>query len=85
MNKPHSCTHEGCDKAFTTRFSLRRHLVSHLPAKQFQCKLCFKKFTLGQYLREHMYIHTGQKPYVCKYPGCGKSFRQAGKLSQHKK
>jgi uncharacterized Zn-finger protein len=32
-----------------------------------------------------MYIHTGQKPFKCPYEGCTKAFRQAGKLSLHKK
>ena len=30
-------------------------------------------------------MHTGRKPFVCTFPGCGKAFRQAGKLSVHKK
>lgn len=49
------------------------------------CVICFKKFALGQYLKEHTYIHTGQKPFKCPYEGCTKAFRQAGKLSMHKK
>jgi uncharacterized Zn-finger protein len=36
-------------------------------------------------LKEHTYIHTGQKPFRCPYEGCTKAFRQAGKLSMHKK
>jgi uncharacterized Zn-finger protein len=36
-------------------------------------------------LKEHTYIHTGQKPFKCPYEGCTKAFRQAGKLSMHKK
>jgi uncharacterized Zn-finger protein len=47
--------------------------------------ICFKKFALAQYLKEHTYIHTGQKPFKCPYEGCTKAFRQAGKLSMHKK
>ena len=29
LDKPFACEHPGCDKSFTTSFSLRRHLVSH--------------------------------------------------------
>lgn len=49
------------------------------------CVLCFKTFTLAQYLKEHTYIHTQQKPFKCDYEGCNRAFRQAGKLSMHKK
>jgi uncharacterized Zn-finger protein len=47
--------------------------------------ICFKSFALAQYLKEHTYIHTGQKPFTCEHPGCGRQFRQAGKLSMHRK
>lgn len=86
MKKPYRCQADACcDKAFTTRFSLRRHESTHTPSKQHKCLRCGKTFALGQYLKEHMYIHTGQKPFKCPYEGCTKAFRQAGKLSLHKK
>ena len=61
------------------------HISTHEPAKTFTCMICYKQFALGQYLKEHTYIHTGQKPFKCPYEGCTKAFRQAGKLSLHKK
>ena len=85
MKRPFECKYEDCDKKFTTRFSLRRHVSTHAPAKTFTCNICFKQFALGQYLKEHTYIHTGQKPFKCPFEGCTKAFRQAGKLSLHKK
>ena len=85
MKRPYECKYHDCDKKFTTRFSLRRHISTHAPAKQYICVICNKKFALGQYLKEHTYIHTGQKPFKCPYEGCNKAFRQAGKLSLHKK
>ena len=85
MKRPYECKYEECDKKFTTRFSLRRHISTHAPAKTFTCMICYKQFALGQYLKEHTYIHTGQKPFKCPYEGCTKAFRQAGKLSLHKK
>jgi uncharacterized Zn-finger protein len=85
MKRPYECKHPDCDKKFTTRFSLRRHVATHQTAKQFVCVICYKKFALSQYLKEHTYIHTGQKPFRCPYEGCTKAFRQAGKLSMHKK
>ena len=86
MKKPYRCQADACcEKTFTTRFSLRRHESTHTPSKQHKCLRCGKTFALGQYLKEHMYIHTGQKPFKCPFEGCTKAFRQAGKLSLHKK
>lgn len=59
---PFICSKPGCKKAYTTSFSLRRHLASH-NSKRHVCVLCFKSFALAQYLREHVYIHTGQRPF----------------------
>ena len=85
MKKPFVCTHDGCTKTYTTRFSLRRHMASHSSVKKHVCVLCFKSFTLAQYLKEHTYTHTKQKPFACDFPGCNRAFRQAGKLSLHKR
>ena len=85
MKRPYQCKVANCDKSYTTRFSLRRHIASHSAIKQHVCVLCFKTFTLAQYLKEHTYIHTQQKPFKCDFNGCQRAFRQAGKLSMHKK
>ena len=85
LERPFACKVPGCKKTYVTRFSLRRHIASHSTVKQHVCMLCFKTFTLAQYLKEHMYIHTQQKPFKCDYPGCDRAFRQAGKLSMHRK
>jgi len=85
MAKIYKCENAKCGKIFTTRFSLRRHTLTHMNIKQHKCPYCEKRFALAQYLKEHIYIHTGERPFVCKFPSCGKSFRQAGKLSIHKK
>ncbi len=83
--KDFRCDFGNCDKCYRTKFSLKRHYLSHLGVKQHQCPYCEKRFALAQYLSEHVNIHTGEKPFVCSYPSCGRCFRQAGKLSLHKK
>mmetsp|Transcript_28045 Transcript_28045/g.32164 ORF Transcript_28045/g.32164 Transcript_28045/m.32164 type:complete len:281 (-) Transcript_28045:345-1187(-) len=81
----HVCDHPGCKKSFKSKYSLRRHMLSHLDVKKFKCEICGKRFILKQYLKEHNYIHDGKKPYKCPYSGCRMAFRQPGKLSMHKK
>ena len=83
--REYQCDYGNCTKKYRTRFSLKRHYLSHLGIKQHQCPHCEKRFRLVQYLNEHIYTHTGERPFVCNYPGCNKRFRQAGKLSIHKK
>ena len=83
--KEYRCDYGNCDKHYRTKFSLRRHYLAHFGIKQHQCPHCEKRFALAQYLTEHIYTHTGEKPFVCTYKGCNKRFRQAGKLSLHKK
>ena len=83
--KIYKCDVKRCDKTFSTKFSLKRHILRHLPTKKHVCPHCQKSFCLPQYLEEHEYTHTGAKPFVCGVNGCPEVFRQRGKLSIHKK
>lgn len=79
------CPHQGCGRRFRAQFSLNRHAIIHSGTKRFTCEFCGKGFSLGQYLREHQYRHTRELPYECGIAGCTRRFRQAGKLSLHRK
>ena len=79
------CSAPNCDRVFKTRFALKRHFLIHSNEKNHSCPLCGKRFSLPQYLKEHVNTHTQEKPYVCGIDGCKESFRQAGKLSLHKR
>ena len=79
------CDYSNCKKKYKTKYSLRRHYLTHAGVRKHGCPYCGKHFILAQYLREHIYIHTGELPFACTYPGCGKKFRQIGKLSMHRK
>ena len=85
LKKEFCCDFPSCSNKYRTKYSLKRHYLTHMGVKQHQCPYCEKRFTLEQYLQEHVYIHTGEMPFICTHPGCGKRFRQAGKLSIHKK
>ena len=81
----YKCTCKGCSREYKSKFSLNRHLITHMSIRSHCCPYCSKRFTLAQYLREHICLHTGNTPYICKFPGCGKRFRQSGKFSLHKR
>ena len=79
------CPFETCGRRFCAQFALNRHLIVHSENKQYICEYCGKKFSLSQYLREHRYLHTNELPYICGISGCTMCFRQAGKLSLHRR
>lgn len=78
------CDHNGCEKIFTTKYSMQRHVTTHLKKKNFKCKECEKTFSIKQNLIEHEFVHTGELPYVWNFNGCSERFRQRGKLSLHR-
>jgi len=84
-NQTFNCPWQGCGRLFRAQFSLNRHMVLHTQAKKYICKLCQRSFSLPQYLREHEYTHTKELPYECGVSGCAMRFRQAGKLSLHRR
>ena len=75
MVKMFKCDMKGCDKLFSTKFSLKRHIMIHVNKKNFVCSVCQKPFVLPQYLEEHEFTHTGAKPYICGIGGCLEAFR----------
>ena len=79
------CIYPNCGRIFKTKFSLKRHMVTHTGERNFKCKGCGKRFALYQYLKEHTLIHSDELPYVCGINGCQQRFRQAGKLSFHRR
>ena len=83
--KQFACEYPGCGRLFKTKFSMKRHAFVHNEDKRYTCRFCNKRFSLPQYVKEHTYIHTKDKPYVCGVGNCKEKFRQAGKLSLHRR
>ena len=82
---PFVCSYAGCGKVFKTKFSYKRHTLTHSQEKKYVCKYCNKKFTLSQHLKEHVYRHTDDKPNICGITGCQQRFRHASELSLHRR
>lgn len=53
----HLCTK--CNRSFSTRTNLYRHLQAHDGAKNYICEVCNKGFTQSGSLKQHYFIHTG--------------------------
>lgn len=78
------CMYMGCDKTYSTKFNLKRHVETiHLNKKRHYCEECKRWFASKQNLVEHMYTHSGEKPFQCNL--CPKIFRQASQLSLHQR
>lgn len=76
------CAH--CGKYFERKDSLRQHTRVHTKERPYECGSCGRTFVNKGTLKDHMNSHLGLKPYVCPVLECGKAFRLACTLKQHK-
>ncbi|XP_055845193.1 gastrula zinc finger protein XlCGF57.1-like isoform X2 [Episyrphus balteatus] len=70
-----------CNKDFSTKTNLMRHMSTHDGVKPFTCPTCGKGFTQNGSLKQHIFIHTGEKPHVCHV--CQRGFTQSKSLIFH--
>lgn len=82
--KLYCCSYPKCDKEYSSKFSLKRHIqVYHFKKREVECQVCHKTFRILQNLVEHTYIHLNIKPYSCEF--CGDSFRHKASFLAHKR
>ena len=77
--KPFACSQ--CERKFSHRGLLNRHLRVHSGEKPFACSQCGKAFTRKGHLNDHLRVHSGEKPHACNQ--CEKKFSRRYDLVRH--
>ncbi|KAL2097236.1 hypothetical protein ACEWY4_006443 [Coilia grayii] len=54
-----------CDRKFSTKMTMRRHMGIHQGDKPFECPQCDYSTRLKASLKQHLRVHTGEKPFKC--------------------
>ena len=80
------CPEEGCDKVFTFRRSLSKHLANiHGKGRTYDCLEpgCGRHYDSLQRLLEHRRSQHGEAKLSCKEPGCDSEFATNNGLTWH--
>ena len=72
---------EICQKKFTQKGNLKRHMLTHTKLKAYKCDICRKNFSQKLHLVRHFRIHLGERPYGCAE--CGKWFTHISTRDKH--
>ena len=72
-----------CDKMFSQKVILKRHMYVHGDEKPHPCNQCDKSYPSQSKLQYHLNMHSGLKPFKCG--PCDKSYPSVGGLRQHQK
>ena len=74
----------GCDKKFTSKFKLKRHILIHSQTKTFLCEICQRAFRRKDHLKNHEKVHDpGKTVYTCSYNGCGRTYNSVSSFRKH--
>ena len=71
MDKTEVFECEFCQKLFTTKRSLVRHVLLHTGNKFFPCLKCDSAFSRSDHLKIHLKSHDPGMPFECTICNCG--------------
>ena len=74
----------GCDKKFTSKFKLKRHILIHSQTKRFLCDVCKRAFRRKDHLKNHEKVHDpGKTVYSCSNKGCSRTYNSISSFRKH--
>ena len=79
VKKLYKC--DTCNKIYTWKYELSRHMNMHTKEKWYCCNVCNKQFYLKHSFTKHMNIHTKEKVYTCDI--CNKTFTDSSSFRRH--
>lgn len=79
--KTYQCDH--CEKYFSTKETLNRHILKQKNAKPYDCPICDEKFNSEAQVKKHSLSHVNEGPFQCK--GCEGKFEHPFYLLVHQK
>ncbi|XP_055325589.1 zinc finger protein 260-like isoform X2 [Sitodiplosis mosellana] len=79
QTKSYQC--DNCDRIFSRKTHLRRHMTIHTDERAFACTSCDKKFRRADHLKIHQNYHAKVKLHTCQQ--CQRSFGRKEHLRRH--
>lgn len=73
-----------CNKKFTFKYQVKKHMNVHSPTKTYICDSCAKEFRTKIAFEEHrVQVHGDAGKYKCTIDNCQKQFCRKGKYQDH--